>query len=151
MSEKNEYDPTEPPPFISEGVRLLLQRMESHPDEFDLDHGKWAIVLNVIYTRASGRTPAHRAEPWLSTAEVNAVWEKYVEIKQKNFHNDVMKKLLDEEDHALDAYAISQGKRAHLAQNAIQPGSWQNVAAQTSNTPTPTVSLENAMKILGIK
>lgn len=148
MSEQNEYDPTEPPPTLCEGVKLLLQRMESHPDEFNLDHGKWARELTVIYARISGKTSPHRAEPWLSAAEVNAVWEKYIEIKQKEFHGHVMKKLLDDkEDDSLDAYTLSQGKRAQ----SIQPGSWQNVAAQTSNTPTPTVSLENAMKILGIK
>lgn len=147
MNEQQEYDPTEPPPFISEGVRLLLQRMESHPDEFDLERGKWANTLNVIYARASGSTPARRAEPWLSNAEVDAVWGKYVELKQKSFHNDVMKKLLEEDTDIVDAYALSQGKRAHLAQNAIQPGSIQPVYAATSNTSI-TTTLKNA---LGIK
>jgi hypothetical protein len=119
---------------LSEGVQLLLQRMESHPDEFDLDRGKWASELNVVYARVSGKTPPQRAEPWLSTAEVEALWNKYVEIKQRDFHGHVMKKLFDDEEGLpLDAYGLSQGKQR--LQGTVQPGTWQNVANQTSNTP----------------
>ena len=129
---------------LSEGVQLLLQRMESHPDEFDLDRGKWASELNVVYARVSGKTPPQRAEPWLSTAEVEALWDKYVEIKQRDFHGHVMKKLFDEEEkEGIDVYELSQGKRGQ----ALQPGSWQNVAVQTSNASI-TASLKNK---LGIK
>jgi len=119
---------------LSEGVQLLLQRMESHPDEFDLDRGKWASELNVVYARVSGKTPPQRAEPWLSTAEVEALWNKYVEIKQRDFHGHVMKKLFDDEEGLpLDAYGLSQGKQR--LQGTVQPGTWQNVATQTSDTP----------------
>ena len=129
---------------LSEGVQLLLQRMESHPDEFNLDSGKWASELNVVYARVSGKTPPQRAEPWLSTAEVEALWDKYVEIKQRDFHGHVMKKLFDEEEkEGIDVYELSQGKRGQ----ALQPGSWQNVAVQTSNASI-TASLKNK---LGIK
>ena len=129
---------------LSEGVQLLLQRMESHPDEFDLDRGKWASELNVVYARVTGKTPPQRAEPWLSTAEVEALWDKYVEIKQRDFHGHVMKKLFDEEEkEGIDVYELSQGKRGQ----ALQPGSWQNVAVQTSNASI-TASLKNK---LGIK
>lgn len=136
---------------LSEGVRLLLQRMESHPDEFDLDHGKWATELSVVYARTSGKTPVSRAEPWLSTAEVEALWNKYIEIKQKVFHSHVMKKLFDEEkEDRLDAYPLSQGKRGHLVQSAIQPGGIQAIQPNQIN-PTSRVSLDAAMKVLGIK
>ena len=115
---------------LSEGVQLLLQRMESHPNEFDLDRGKWASELNVVYARVTGKTQPQRTEPWLSTAEVEALWDKYVEIKQRDFHGHVMKKLFDEEEkEGIDVYELSQGKRGQ----ALQPGSWQNVAVQTSN------------------
>jgi hypothetical protein len=129
---------------LSEGVQLLLQRMESHPDEFNLDSGKWASELNVVYARVTGKTPPQRAEPWLSTAEVEALWDKYVEIKQRDFHGHVMKKLFDEQEkEGIDVYELSQGKRGQ----ALQPGSWQNVAVQTSNASI-TASLKNK---LGIK
>ena len=129
---------------LSEGVQLLLQRMESHPNEFDLDRGKWASELNVVYARVTGKTPPQRAEPWLSTAEVEALWDKYVEIKQRDFHGHVMKKLFDEQEkEGIDVYELSQGKRGQ----ARQPGSWQNVAVQTSNASI-TASLKNK---LGIK
>ena len=119
---------------LSEGVQLLLQRMESHPDEFDLDRGKWASELNVVFARVSGKTPPQRAEPWLSTAEVEALWDKYVKIKQRDFHGHVMKKLFDDEEGLpLDAYGLSQGKQR--LQGTVQPGTWQNVATQTSDTP----------------
>jgi hypothetical protein len=118
--------------------------MESHPNEFDLDRGKWASELNVVYARVTGKTPPQRAEPWLSTAEVEALWDKYVEIKQRDFHGHVMKKLFDEQEkEGIDVYELSQGKRGQ----ALQPGSWQNVAVQTSNASI-TASLKNK---LGIK
>jgi hypothetical protein len=131
---------------LSEGVQLLLQRMESHPDEFDLDRGKWASELNVVYTRVSGKTPPQRAEPWLSTAEVEALWDKYVEIKQRDFHGHVMKKLFDdEEERPLDAYGLSLGKQR--LQGTVQPGSWASPTIQTSDTPLRTA----IKRKLGIK
>ncbi len=117
---------------LSEGVQLLLQRMESHPDEFDLDRGKWASELNVVYARVSGKTPPQRAEPWLSTAEVEALWNKYVEIKQRDFHGHVMKKLFDDEEEK--HYATKAMAKQRL-QGTVQPGAWVNVANQTSSTP----------------
>ena len=132
---------------LSEGVQLLLQRMESHPDEFDLDRGKWASELNVVYARVSGKTPPQRAEPWLSTAEVEALWDKYVEIKQRDFHGHVMKKLFDDEaERPLDMYGLSQGKQR--LQGTIQPGGiYETQAVQTSNTPI-AIKIKNK---LGIK
>lgn len=150
MSEQQEYDPTEPPPTFCEGVKLLLQRMESHPDEFNLDHGKWARELTVIYARISGKTPPHRAEPWLTTAEANAVWEKYIEIKRNEFHNHVMKKLLDDkEDHGLDAYTLSQGKQFNPYQNDLQPGAIVPIA--TTSTTTSSSLVARLKQELGIK
>lgn len=131
---------------LSEGVQLLLQRMESHPDEFNLDSGKWASELNVVYARVSGKTPPQRAEPWLSTAEVEALWDKYVEIKQRDFHGHVMKKLFDEEaEERMDAYALSQGKQR--LQGSMLPGGIQPVYMGTSDTPL-AIKIKNK---LGIK
>jgi hypothetical protein len=45
-----------------------------------------------------------------------------------------MKKLFDDEEGLpLDAYGLSQGKQR--LQGTVQPGTWQNVATQTSDTP----------------
>ena len=75
------------------------------------------------------------------------------------FDDYVMKNILegDEEKQPLDAYRLSQGKRRLLAQNTIQPiavppGSWQNVASQTSSTSVANQSLVARLKQeLGIK
>jgi hypothetical protein len=117
---------------LSAGVALLLQRMESHPDEFDLDRGKWASELNVVYARVSGKTPPQRAEPWLSTAEVEALWNKYVKIKQRDFHSFVMKKLLDDSE---EEPQLRTNPYPFNPAQPIRPGQFVNVTTQTSTGP----------------
>jgi hypothetical protein len=132
---------------LSEGVSLLLQRMKSHPEEFNVEHGRWSDVLVSVYHRAhaTGNATAVIGVPpdaWMSPSEVEAIWHEYVQLKQKRFHSWVMEKLLTNdvtEDKHFSVGAFAQGKRIPrtLMQNAataIQPGSWQEVATQTSNT-----------------
>lgn len=101
-------------PVYCEGIQLLLQRMESHPKEFEIDSGKWGATMRVVYERVMGKSKTNNVipEPWLTQEEVYVVWCKYKQIKQQEFHEFVMKKLFGEEkDDRMDAYAISQGKQ----------------------------------------
>ena len=128
--------------LLSEGVSLLIQRMRSHPKEFDMEHGKWSNVLMNVYHRAhaTGNATAVVGVPpdaWMSPSEVEAIWREYVQLKQKRFHSWVMETLLtgetEEEDKRLGIYGLSQGK--HRLQGAGGGGMWQNVATQISSTP----------------
>jgi hypothetical protein len=118
---------------LSAGVALLLQRMESHPEEFkDPTLGKWNHVLSVVEERMFNPQGRRRAEPWMSDDEVRAIWSGYTKLKQKSFHSFVMKKLLDdsEEEPQLRAnpYPFNPAQ-------PIQPGQFVNVTTQTSTGP----------------
>ena len=81
---------------LSEGVALLVQRMESHPEEFTHGSGKWEHVLGVVEERIFNPQGMRRAEPWMTDEEIRAIWSGYQKVKQKSFHDFVMKKLLDD-------------------------------------------------------
>lgn len=78
---------------ISEGVALVLRRMETNPEEFSESPtrgGKWAHIINVVEARING----HKLESWMSDYEVQILWETYCRVKQKEFHEGVMRKML---------------------------------------------------------
>lgn len=82
---------------ISDGVALLLRRMETNPEEFSESPtrgGKWSHIVNALEARING----HNAESWMSDYEVQILWETYCRVKQKEFHEGVMRKLLVEEE-----------------------------------------------------
>jgi hypothetical protein len=78
---------------VSEGVALLLRRMETNPEEFSespLRGGKWSHIINAVEARING----HQAESWMSDYEVQILWETYCRVKQDEFHGVVMRKML---------------------------------------------------------
>lgn len=142
---------------LSEGVELLLRRMESHPDEFkDSMHGKWNHVLSVVEERMFNPHGKRRAEPWMSDTEVRAIWKGYQKLKQKSFHDFVMKKLLDDTPTEEEILA---GKptlitnptlmKMQAMQNALQPGAIVPLNENTLNTASPYLS--PIKKIFGMK
>ena len=115
---------------LCEGVSLLLQRMKSHPNEFDVEHGKWSHVLQGVYERIHrNSTNPVIPEPWMSRTEVEAIWRTYVQLKQKRFHSWVMETLLTgetEEDKSGSVYKT-------VPHPSRKSDPWQTVAVQTSN------------------
>jgi|LauGreDrversion4_2_1035121.scaffolds.fasta_scaffold260137_3 hypothetical protein len=138
---------------ISVGVRILLERSKSNPEEIMDDYGKWGQLRDAVYAY---KEDGHR-RAWvrgLREEEIDMLYEMFCTHARQVFDDYVMKNILegDEEKQPLDAYRLSQGKRGLLAQNTIQPGSWQNVASQTSNTSIANQSLVARLKQeLGIK
>jgi hypothetical protein len=133
---------------ISAGVRILLERAKSNPEELMEAYGKWQHLREAVFEyKEKGIRQA-----WLRgmrEEEIDLLYEAFCTGSRQIFDNYVMKQVLDsdeEEKQPVDAYTLSQGKRAvggggvyNPHQNAIQPmavppGSWQNVANQTSNT-----------------
>lgn len=142
---------------ISVGVRILLERAKSNPEEIMDDYGKWGQLRDAVYAY---KEEGHR-RAWvrgLREEEIDMLYEMFCTHARQVFDDYVMKNILegDEEKQPLDAYRLSQGKRGLLAQNTIQPvnpnGSWVNVASQTSNTSIANQSLVARLKQeLGIK
>lgn len=119
---------------ISEGVSLLLQRMKSHPEEFDMEQGKWSDVLINVYhkTHIASTTTVLGIPPdaWMSPSEAETIWRTYVQLKQKRFHSWVMETLLTgetEEDKSGSVYKT-------VPHPALRPGGiYEAIAVQTSN------------------
>jgi len=143
---------------ISAGVKIILERCKTNPDEMIDDYGKWGQLRDAVYAY---KEEGHR-RPWvrgLREEEIDLLYEAFSAHARQIFDDYVMKQVLegDEEKQPLDAYRLSQGKRRLLAQNTIQPiavppGSWQNVASQTSSTSVANQSLVARLKQeLGIK
>jgi hypothetical protein len=135
-----------------DGVKILIKRMESNPEEFKQGN-KWSYVLP---KESGGFADWGHA---LTKAELNALSEGIRKIASGTFTDIVMSTLLEDKEEVLryratERYAGlsaqstlnaviggsggggSGGTGLHPSkyQNAIQPGSWQTVATQTSNT-----------------
>ncbi len=84
---------------LCEANKLLLNRMQSNPDEFHLmKGGRWADYFNMLYTRLNEGDP--RTLVMLSEDECKFMWEKFTEVSKQNLHTNFMKRILqvDQED-----------------------------------------------------
>jgi hypothetical protein len=122
------------------GVKILLKRMESNPDEFiNPNEYKWQSVVTGVIARKEGRAGSEGAGAvrGLTDAEINALYEGFVKLARPAFDEYVMKNVLDDKEElrykATERYAHGMTDPS-IYQNAIQPGSWQTVTTQTSNT-----------------
>lgn len=88
----------------NKGVEILLSRMESNPEEFELGYygnsKRWDWVLKGVLARIERKhksTIDHPLDlPYLSDAEVNALHQKYMSIQGDSFTKRVMGELLSE-------------------------------------------------------
>ena len=82
------------------GVKILLKRMESNPEEFK-DRGKWEIVTRAVFAHKEGNF----AEAWtvrsLTHAEIDALHAGCVKIYRLSFDEYVMKEILAEPEETL--------------------------------------------------
>jgi hypothetical protein len=118
--------------------------MESNPDEFRGEYGRWADIRNSVFAykeQGGVRSPWIRG---LTNAEIDAMYEKLSAIHRVVLDEYVMKNVLDEpnENETLP-YQMAQGKRVQgfgwndpsllarntMAKNAIQPGTMISVTA----------------------
>ena len=80
-----------------EAVLLLVQRMESHPDEFALNStSKWHGLLEVLKRRVVDRDS--NALLILDDFETEMLWGKFKAAGRKSLHAFVMKKILEKEE-----------------------------------------------------
>ena len=124
---------------MSIGVKILLERVKSNPEEVTQEYGKWHQLRDAVFAyKEDGQRRA-----WLRglrEEEIDLLYEAFCTGARQIFDDYVLKNILgadEEKEEKLDAYKISQGKRIknpQMLQNSIPPGSWQNVATQTSNT-----------------
>ena len=94
----------------NKGVEILLARMESNPEEFELGYygntKRWDWVLKGVLSRIERKhksTIDHPLDlPYLSDDEVNALHRKYMSIQGDSFTKRVMGELLSERDPLIE-------------------------------------------------
>lgn len=132
---------------ISQGVRILVERCETNPDEMMEEYGKWSNLRNAVFDYMENRGNPDR-QAWLRGLredEIKLLYDAFAANHRRIFDEYVMKNVLGDEEEEKDKQWMAI-KNPGMFQ-PVHPGSWQNVATQTSNTSI-TASLKNA---LGIK
>jgi hypothetical protein len=132
------------------GVKILLKRMESHPEEFK-DRGKWEIVTRAVFAHKEGNF----AEAWtvrsLTHAEIDALHAGCVKIYRLAFDEHVMKEILAEPEETLrykatERYVQGWTDPRMLAQSSIisvTAGGGGGGGIYQSTTTTQTVTTED--------
>jgi hypothetical protein len=142
---------------ISVGVRIIVERCKTNPDEMTEEYGKWGQLRNAVFDTVENKL---RGSAWLrglTDEEITMLYEAFSSLHRKVFDDYVMKQVLgtDEEKEEYVGQAKlnkAMAQRGLLMnnpyQNTIQPGQIVPIATtQTSNTSI-TTTLKNA---LGIK
>ena len=132
---------------ISQGIRILVERCETNPDEMMEEYGKWSSLRNAVFDYMENRGNSDR-QAWLRGLredEIKLLYDAFAANHRRIFDEYVMKNVLvDEEDEKDKQWTAI--KNPGMFQ-PVQPGSWQNVAAQTSDTSI----ISRLRKELGIK
>ena len=82
---------------MNEGVQILLDRMDTNPEEFDDYAGKWGDIIGAVHARRD-IPEAHKKDaplPFLSDPEINALYDKLEDVRRENFTSDVLRRLAD--------------------------------------------------------
>ena len=149
---------------VSQGVRILVERCETNPDEMMEEYGKWSQLRNAVfdYMENRGNPDRHAWLRGLREDEIKLLYDAFSVNYRKIFDDYVMKNVLveGEEEETFKfkttgrySYGgwndprLLQGVTAPIIANSVSPGSWQNVATQTSNESL----ISRLRKELGIK
>jgi hypothetical protein len=103
---------------MNQGVQILLDRMDTNPEEFEDYSGKWGDIIGAVHARKS-IPEAHSKDaplPFLTDPEVNALYDKLEDVRRENFTSDVLRRLAD-------------------APQEIQGDLWGKPSYSTSNLP----------------
>ena len=91
MEQLNLFDdpvPQDPNTYL-EGVKIMLTRMDTNPEEFSLTEGTWYELLRELFAHPRGEYGGLSAA--LTPEEVKAVTDKYREITRTNFTSKVLR------------------------------------------------------------
>lgn len=97
---------------MNKGVQILLERMESNPQEFiptlrDGYPAKWRDILLSIEMRVNGGKEYKDRLPFLNDKEIKALWEKMQSLQGELFTKRVMDTLL-RDAHELEMEELRQ-------------------------------------------
>jgi hypothetical protein len=141
----------------NKGVEILLNRMDSHPEEFTERRNlgsrtRWDWLIEQVSRRVLNN---HKSDskyrldlPFLSDEEVDALHDKYQQLQGQAFTNRIMSELLDEPEES-----FTEKQMGLFANQAISSAYRSQVTASASAFPpkkliVPRSMLEAAQRLL---
>ena len=89
---------------FSTGVKTLLARMESNPDEFRGYGGKWHEIIEGVYARKAEQVPQSWMAVALTDEEVDAIYAKHTQVRRMELDEWVMKKVLHGDESKMERH-----------------------------------------------
>jgi hypothetical protein len=85
---------------MNEGVRILLERMKTNPEEFESPFGKWQHVMEQVMERVGGDK---NVVPFLHQEEIQALFAGLRDMERNKFTASILRSLaeVDEEGEQL--------------------------------------------------
>lgn len=132
---------------FSNGVKIILSRVESNPDEFKGEYSPWRSLMNMVLNKKAGTTVDMTILRALTDAEIDALHEAFLPLARQEFDEWVMKLVFNEVPSFPQEYQPSlfaqAGKSIHGAYNiGIQnsgTGARNAAASQTISLQGNTV------------
>jgi len=121
---------------FSAGVRIVLERAKSNPEELMEPYGKWEHLREAVFDyKENGRRGG-----WvrgLRDDEIDALYDLFSSGARKVFDDWVMQQVLTEdsteERQVREARILTANVKTRM-KGATLPGTWDNVTNQMSNT-----------------
>jgi hypothetical protein len=132
---------------MNQGVQILLERMDTNPEEFEDYAGKWGDIIGAILARKNS-SDEHSKDaplPFLTDAEVNALYDKLEDVRRENFTADVLRRLADDSVKQQELWeTIYTTSRLPIGANtnSLTTGTW----GSSSITTAGVLSLGEAQK-----
>ena len=95
-----------PTTVVNQGVQILLNRMDSNPDEFVYSYGatlktpktRWDWVMDAVEIRARKHRDGYRGIdkpfPFLTDYEIELLYDKFSKLQGTSFTNSILRELL---------------------------------------------------------
>jgi hypothetical protein len=108
------------------GVQILLKRIETNPEEFKEEYGKWSSIRDAVFEYKE-RGERHAWLRGLKEPEIDALYEKFSALHRGVIDEWVMKQVLAEPEEELkyratERYAHSWNDPRMLAQHSVISG-----------------------------
>jgi hypothetical protein len=133
---------------MNQGVQILLDRMDTNPEEFDDYTGKWGDIIGAVHARKS-IPEGHSKDaplPFLTDPEVNALYDKLEDVRRENFTSDVLRRLADDSVKQQELWAnvsaYSTSNHPVLGTPSLTTKMTGAIGATGTVTVTPTLTKE---------
>jgi hypothetical protein len=125
---------------LSAGVRILLSRFKTNPEEMGEEFGKWSQLREAIF-ECKERGTCNAWTRGLTEEEIDALYDGFIASSRKVFDDWVMTQVLVEEnveqglrESQVPQRVFTETQLKSRMQGVDRHGTWDNATNQTSNT-----------------